>query len=80
MEGRLLGLVTISNQSTDHVDQEIDGTTMTRMLDLRDILKLVNNRFNNRTLTALQSITQQRFLPSRFKALAKVIDVAKEFF
>lgn len=48
----------ISNQSTDDIDQEIDGAAMARMLNLRDVLKLVNNRFNNRTLTRQQLVCQ----------------------
>lgn len=48
----------ISNQSTNDIDQEIDRAAMARMLNLRDILKLVNNRFNNRTLTRQQLVCQ----------------------
>jgi hypothetical protein len=30
------------------MDHKIDGTAMTRMLDLRDILELIDNRLDNR--------------------------------
>jgi hypothetical protein len=33
-----------------------------------------------KSITLLQSKSQQRSLPGRFKALAKIIDGAKEFF
>ena len=48
--------MTISNQPTDDIDQEIDGAAMSRMFNLRDVLKLVNNRFNNRTFPGHQLV------------------------
>ncbi len=37
----------ISNQATKQVDQEVDRTAMARMLDLRNVLELINNRFHD---------------------------------
>jgi hypothetical protein len=36
-----LGLMAISDQSSKYIDNEIDGRTMARMLDLGDILELI---------------------------------------
>jgi hypothetical protein len=38
--------MTISDQAAQHIDNEIDGRTMARMLDLRDILELVKDGLN----------------------------------
>jgi hypothetical protein len=43
----LLWLMAIGNQSTQNVDKAIDGRAMARMLNLRNVLQLVNNRFND---------------------------------
>jgi hypothetical protein len=43
---RLLWLMAIGNQSAQEVDKAIDWRTRTRMLDLRDVLQLVNDRFD----------------------------------
>ncbi len=35
--------MTIRNQACDQVNQEVDGTTMARMLDLRDVFELISD-------------------------------------
>ena len=47
MKRRFFGLMTVGNETTKNIDTKIEGTTMARMFDLRNILQLVNNRFNN---------------------------------
>jgi len=49
-------MATVSNQPANHIDQEICETPMTRMLNLRDILELVNNAFDNRPATKQNAI------------------------
>ena len=39
--------MTISDQTGDKIDYEVDWTAMTSVLDLRDILELVDHGFNN---------------------------------
>ena len=58
-EGRLLGLATIGNQSANEIDQEVDGTAMAGMLDLRDILELVNDGLHHRTFSQQELISQK---------------------
>ena len=41
----------IRGQSVNQIDREIDWTTVARMLNLKDILELVNNGFNDSLLT-----------------------------
>jgi hypothetical protein len=41
VEGRFLVLMRVGNEPCDEIDQEIGDTTVTRMLDLRDILELI---------------------------------------
>lgn len=45
-----LGLVAIGNQSANNIDQAIDGRAVPRMLNLRNVLQLVNNGFNDGAL------------------------------
>ncbi len=47
IEGRLLGLVAVGNQSTDDIDHKVGGAAMPGMLNLRDVLELVNDGFDN---------------------------------
>lgn len=47
---RLLGLMAIGNQSAKNIDKAIDWRAMTRMLDLRNVFQLVDNRFDNGAL------------------------------
>ena len=44
--------MTISNQPAHEIDQEVNGTAMARMLDLRNVLELVNNGLDNSALIA----------------------------
>lgn len=40
-ERGLFGLMAVGDQPCDQVDQEVDGTAMARMLDLRDVFELI---------------------------------------
>ncbi len=57
--GRLLGLMAISNQSAENIDKAIDWRTMTRMLDLRNVLQLVDDGFDNRALVKGQTVIER---------------------
>ena len=50
--------MTVSNQAAQEVDAEVDGATMARMLDLRDVLELVNDRFNDGTFASEQLVSE----------------------
>ena len=50
LERGLFGLMAISNQSTQHVHDEINEATMAGVLNLRNVLQLVNYRFDDRSL------------------------------
>ena len=39
--------MSVSNQATDEIDQEVVATAMTGMGNLRDVLQLVINCFND---------------------------------
>ncbi len=41
----------VGNQATDDIDHEVDRATMPRMLNLGDVLKLVNDGFDNGAFT-----------------------------
>src|SRR5947209_8137645 len=40
----------VSNQTCDQIDEEVHRTAMTRVLNLRDILQLIVDRFNDGSL------------------------------
>jgi hypothetical protein len=46
MKSGFLELMAISDQPSQHIDNEIDRRTMVRMLDLRDVLELINDAFD----------------------------------
>ncbi len=54
----LLRLVAIGNQSTDDIDQAVDWTAVPGMLNLGNVLQLVNDGFNERTLPQQQAVAQ----------------------
>jgi len=56
MQRGLLGLVAVGDQSSEQVDEEIVGTTMAGMLDLADVLELVIDALDDRTLAQQQSV------------------------
>lgn len=56
--GGLLGLVTVGNQSANDVDQAVDWAAVTRMLNLGNVLQLVNDGFDDGTLTQQQTVCQ----------------------
>ncbi len=41
----------ISDQAADEIDQKVDRAAVTRVLDLRDILELVDDRFDDGAFT-----------------------------
>ena len=49
----------VGDQATNEIDQEVDLAAMTGMFDLRDILKLVNDRFDDGTLMQQELIRQR---------------------
>ena len=51
MKRRLLRLHLISDQACDQIDKEIDKIAMPEMLDLRNVLKLVIDGFNDRAFS-----------------------------
>ncbi|GIV65453.1 MAG: hypothetical protein KatS3mg046_713 [Bellilinea sp.] len=56
---RFFRLTTIRNQTAQQIDQEVDRTSVARMLNLRNVLKLVNNRFHNRPFSEQDFIHQR---------------------
>lgn len=56
MQPRLFVLMAVSKQSGNQMHNKIDRAAMARMLDLRNVLELVNDRFNDR------SFAQQQFV------------------
>ena len=46
-DGGLLGLMTVGNQSAYNVDEAVDRRTMARMLNLRNVLQLVDDGFDD---------------------------------
>ena len=46
----------ISNQCTDDIEKKVDATAMSSMFDLRDVLQLVVNGFNDCSLTQHQLV------------------------
>jgi len=46
----------VGNQATHHIHHEIQWTTIPGMLNLRDVLQLVNNRFHNGSLALQQFV------------------------
>ena len=55
-DGWLLWLMAIGNQSTQDVDKAVDWRTLARMLNLRTVLQLVNDRFDDGALAEQQTI------------------------
>jgi hypothetical protein len=55
---RLLALVRVSNQSANNIDQAVHVAAVARMLDLRHILELVNDGFDDGVLAEQQAITE----------------------
>ena len=55
-DGWLLWLMAIGNQSTQDVDKAVDWRTVARMLNLRTVLQLVNDRFDDGALAEQQTI------------------------
>ena len=47
MQGRLFGLMAIRTETSEQMNHKIGGAAMARMLNLRDVLKLIDNRFND---------------------------------
>jgi hypothetical protein len=58
-ESRLLGLMAVSNEPSDQVDQEVDWATMAGMLDLADVFELIIDGLDDRPL-AQEGFVRQR--------------------
>ena len=43
---RLLGLVEIGNETSEQVNEEVDGAAMAGVFDLAHVLELIDDRFN----------------------------------
>ena len=58
MQGWLLGLKAISDQTSNNVDCKVDWMTVPGVLDLRNVFELVHYRFNNRSFAEQDLIHQ----------------------
>ena len=47
MQRWLLWLMAIGDQASNDVDETVDWAAMTRMLNLRDVLELIHDTFND---------------------------------
>lgn len=56
----------IGNQATQEIDQEVDGTALARMFDLRNVFELGDNGFCNCRLA------QQEFVHQRHQSILHV--------
>ncbi len=55
---RLLRLMAIGNQSPQNIDKAIDGRAMARMLNLRNVLQLVDDGFNDGAFAEHQTVIE----------------------
>lgn len=55
---RLLWLMAIGNQSAQNIDKAVNWRAMARMLNLRNVLQLVDDGFNNGALAQHQTVAQ----------------------
>jgi len=51
VQRRFLGLMAISNQASDDIDEGVYWAAMTSMLNLRDIFELIDDTLNDGSLT-----------------------------
>ena len=56
----LLRLIAISNQARNNIDETVDGTTMTGMLNLRNVFELIDNAFDDGRFAQKQFIDQRQ--------------------
>ena len=66
MERRFLGLVTIGDEAAEEIDEEVDGAAMAGVLNLRNVLELVEDGFDNGAFAQQEFIRPQeeaRFHP-----------------
>lgn len=61
-KGWFLRLKAVGNQPGDQMSHEIDGAAMTGVFNLRDVLELINDGFNDGALTQQQLVAQQHQL------------------
>ena len=47
MEGWFLGLMAVSDQARDQVDKSVHRAAVASVLNLRNVLELINDTFNN---------------------------------
>jgi len=67
MQRRLLWLMAVGDQASNHVDECVDGAAVTSVLDLRNVFKLVDHAFNN------SSFSEQEFVDQRHQAVLHVL-------
>lgn len=56
MEGSLLGLPSVGNQTSDKIDDRVGPAAITGMFNLRVILELVNDGRDDEALTRAQLV------------------------
>ena len=56
---RFLWLMAIGNQSAQNIDKAVDRRAMSWMLNLRDVLQLVDDGFDNRALAEHQTVVER---------------------
>src|SRR5690242_19400353 len=52
--------MTVGDQATHQVDQEVDRRAMARVLDLRNVLELIDDRLDNRSFAQKQLVKQRQ--------------------
>src|SRR5512135_2137944 len=62
MQARFFVLMTVGNKPGNQMHDKIGRAPMTRMLDLRNILELVDNRFDNRSFAQQELVRQMHEL------------------
>ena len=82
-KGRFLWLAAVGDQTAHQIDEEIHWATMARVLNLRDVFELVNNRLDN------GAFSQQNLVEDRHEFVFHVrfdpndelkVEIAQEFF
>jgi hypothetical protein len=72
VQRRLLGLVAIRDEACEQVNEEIAGAAVARVLDLRDVLELVEDRLDERPLAKQEPVGELKELSAH--VLAQVGD------
>jgi len=67
VQGKFLGLMAVSDQSSHKINQEVSGATVTCMFNLGNVFQLVVDRLDNR------SSPQQQFVGKGHKVIFHVL-------